>query len=331
MKKIIIAAAAAVLFIFFASSCSRPVKISGNSFTEIKEAEPAKLYLISMLKDKPYMILWDKGAIMYQDCLLESVKWNKLMDFLPEGFDIHKKEASGVRLIPAKYMEGVVFSSDGKYAAFTMKLGPSLNGSIAVADIKANKVIFTETVEDRPPFPQVQNSIAIRDTFYGPVFSDDSQYLAYARYDYLNARNIRIRNLKTGNIEEIANALMPMITNGTVYYITYEKNKAGFSLVRKKLGGGKPEILEKLTEGVACLREIRNKVIMVTENAVYRLDAAGVPGKLFSFDELKTGVDAFEINDAEVSSDGKKDYVFVIAKKKIKENYFWRIYGREIQ
>jgi hypothetical protein len=330
MKKIIIAAAAA-LFVFFAVSCSRPVKISGNSFTEIKEAEPAKLYLMSMLRDKPYMILWEKGAIMYQDCLTESTGWNKLMDFEPAGFDIHKKEASGVRLIPAKYMEGVVFSNDGRYAAFTMKLGPSLNGSIAVADIKENKVIFTETVEDRPALPRVQNSIAVKDTFYGPVFSDDSQYLAYARYDYLNARNIRIRNLQTGNTEEIANALMPLITNETVYYLTYEKNKPGFSLVRKKLGGGKPEMLEKLTEGVACLREIRNKIIMVTENAVYMLDAAGVPGKLFSFDELKAGADVFEINDAQVSTDGKKDYVFITAKKKIKENYFWRIYGREIQ
>jgi len=314
----------AMLFV----SCGRNVELSKDYFTDIQEGEPSTLYLTTMLQDRPFFIRWEKGALIQKNALSTMPSWNRLMAFEPEGFVIRKKAAEGVIQIPAVYIENIEFSPGNNLAAFTIKLGSSLNGSVGIADIKAKKVIMNEEVEDRPVYPPARMSIAIRDAFFKPVFSDDGRYAAYTRYNYLNSRHIRIRDISAGTFTEIDDAMLPQMAGGYIYYIGYKKGVPKLMVMKREIAGGKAVKIADVTENLSAFLRLKNSVYLVTTEAMYEVTGNNVEKK-FDFAELKNGKDQTEIAGVYLSSNEGSNCLFLTVKHKIGEDYRWRLYGRQ--
>jgi len=313
--------------VIFFVSCGKNLELSKDKFTDIQEGEPSTLYLTTMLQDRPFFIRWEKGNLIEKNALSPKPSWNRFMEFNPEGFVIRKKTPEGVTQIPAVYIENIEISPNRSLAAFTIKLGSSLNGSVGISDIRQKEVIFNEEVEDRPAFPPARMSIAIRDSFFKPVFSDDGRYVAYTRYNYLNTRHIRIRNIADGTFTEIDNAMLPQMTLGNIYYLAYKKGIPALMLMKRGITGGDTVKLADVTENMVNFMRLNNSVYLITWEGFYEVINDKLVKK-FDFEEIKKYGEQTEIAAAYLSSQEGLNYLFLTVKHKTNDDYSWRLYGR---
>ncbi|PKL90504.1 MAG: hypothetical protein CVV21_12615 [Candidatus Goldiibacteriota bacterium HGW-Goldbacteria-1] len=313
--------------VMFFVSCGKNVELSKEKFTAVQQGEPSTMSLTTMLQYRPFFIRWEKGNLVEKNALSPKPSWNRFMAMNPEGFVIRKKSPEGITQIPAVYIENIEISPNRSLAAFTIKLGSSLNGSVGIADIRQKKVIFNEEVEDRPAQPPARMSIAIRDAFFKPVFSDDSRYLAYTRYNYLNTRHIRIRNITDGTFNEIDNAMLPQMAGGNIYYMAYKKGNPALMLMKRGITGGDAVKIGDVTENMVNFMRLNNSVYLATWEGFYEV-ANGSLVKKFDFEDIKKYGEQAEITAAYLSSQEGLNYLFLTVKHKKDGDYKWRVYGR---
>ncbi len=333
--KIKISITAFLLFVVLFLSCglNKPVEVYKESFVDIQNAEPQYLYLQTMLPYGAALIRWENGYLMEKKALVPGAKWRKQRSFLPEGFVIKKQEPEGIKMIPVKYIEDWVQDLSGMYSAFTLKLGPSMNSSVAFFSFQSNSIIYNQVVTDRPKDPPAAMSISIKDTFFKPAVSDDGAYFAVVRYNFMNTSHVRVyRNGVWDKYEETDDASSPCFAQGILYCRQYDKSSKKIWLVSREYGKS-PKRLCEIKENLISVKSSCGRVFVVTEKGVNEyLINEGKLKELFDYSLLRAGAEDFEIVETYLSAVDKEGIIiFFVNKKRENNEYVWRLSARRIQ
>jgi|GEM_PF-2827595 len=332
MRKILIITAAILAAVFFFScGLNKPVEVYRESFIDVQKAEPQYLYMQSMLPSEAKLIRWEEGFLMEKAALVPGAKWKKRRSFTPEGLVIKKQDSNGINMIPVKYIEGWSQDLSGIYSAFTLKLGPSMNSSVAFFSFDTGSILYNHTVTDRPKDPPAIMSISIKDTFFSPKVSDDARYFAVVRYNYLNTSYVRVyENGKWDKFEETDNAGSPCFASGALYCRQFDRQTKKTWLVSREFGG-KAKRIHEIKDNLLKVDSSAGRVFIVTVNGISEYTPSdGKVAELFNYSQLKAESQDFEIADVYFTSDKQGPIVFLVNKKKENGEYVWRLSARRL-
>ncbi len=318
-----------VLLCIFFLSCSGEIKLSDKKLIYLGKIDYLNYDKFFIAKEKPALLIWKDFLILKRDLSTTQDKLEIFNSFKPEGLFI--KKGDGKILIPQS-IEDLKYSPDGKYIAFVMRLGNSMNTTVGIADATLNKIIYSFVLKEHPPVPGRKfEFVAFENVFTNPVFSDDSKFLACDVFNYLNKRLIRLMDIISKKYIDLENAIFPCFINDKLYFIDIDMNlKKTYISSYDFSKNEKTKIkIKEITEYVLLFKKTKNNAFLVTRDNIFYFDKEKKDIiNIMSLNEVKNNIKNSEIMRVFIENYGDKEYVFLIIKKLKNNQYIWELYGK---
>jgi len=314
--------------VFFVLLCGAAVALD---FREIKEFEPKYYSETGIIKDGCLLARWERKTLFHKDIFVKDGEWKRARRFNPRGFFItfHRPEET-VKADKFSVMSPFM-AEGGLYGAFTLSLG-SVNSSIAVVDMKKNRVIYSaELVQSlKAGIP----GISMERVMFGASVTPDGAYAVCDSFDREGKRMVYYIDTMAKKEFRIENAALGRAGGGHVYYIKYETGKEGSAAARQPLdGSGTEEELFQIDGGAIGIEYEAGAAYVITDRGVYahRPDKKGANEKIYDFSKLSVGYEVFNV---EMAFSGNREgisYLLIVVKRYDKGMYSWMIYGAPLQ
>lgn len=324
--------AALVMFcaVFFIS-CSQQIKLPAGSLAEIGEADPVVAGLTAVNAEKMRWEFYDtqKNAVRHAPLPGGTKKFLSFDDFYPSGFYVEITGNDGLkRRVAPGSMGEIVYSPDGRYLCFNMRLGSSPNTTAAIMDVRINSVIFSFGLEDRKPVANARNyGIAMERVYRRMRISGSADYFSCSEFGS-GTRFVCIYSFDDKKrIKEIEHADLGVFENDDFFYLDYSVTPVALMKTAppykttEKLGGIDGRAID-VSAG-------KGRVFITTSDYIYMYVVKDRElRRVVDMKETGKGFEIFEVvtSDTAISDDGSAS-LFLTVKRYLADEYSWRIYG----
>ncbi|MCE5300330.1 MAG: hypothetical protein LLG37_05590 [Spirochaetia bacterium] len=243
--------------------------------TDVRQENASSFFMASPLADECRLIRWEAGKMFYSTST--SLKtWKKYRDFMPEDLFIRMVEDKATRLLKPGKLDGFYFDKKNNMAVFIMYLGDSINGTLAVADTKKNRVIYTMPVKIHPNVPgRRMEFMAIENLISTPYLSADCSYAVFNMYNYMYFSKAGVLDLKTKKITEVDNGSSPYPIGDEVFFIHTDRKTNTKNYVRAPLTDpGKFTVVAPCDFTVNALLPDGETIYMLSGSTIMRIRPA---------------------------------------------------------